>query len=66
MTDCPRCGRPVDGIFCTTCEGRRRNPRTPPPMGFDGLFALCNGRRDGRNRDPEADAERAAIQGEGA
>lgn len=60
MTDCPNCKQPVDGLFCERCEARRRSPRTAPPMGFDGLLAKCQPRK----RDPEAEAEREAIQAE--
>lgn len=61
MTDCPQCGRPVDGIWCVHCTSGRRK-RSAPPMGFDALKAKCQPRK----RDPEAEAERAAIQGEAA
>lgn len=61
MTDCPQCGRPVDGMWCAFCTGGRRK-RTAPPMGFEALKAKCEPTK--RKHDPEADAERAAIQGE--
>jgi hypothetical protein len=65
MIDCPICHRRVDGLFCLHCRPPRtpRTPRTPPPMGFDGLRAKL---RTPVKRDPEADAERAAIQSEAA
>jgi hypothetical protein len=59
MIDCPTCHRQIDGLYCRHCQPRS-SPRTPPPMGFDGLRAQLRRVK----RDPEADAERAAIQGE--
>jgi hypothetical protein len=59
MLDCPRCQRIVDGLFCRYCEDGRP-PRTPPPMGFDGLRAAIKQRQP---PDLEAAIERAAIEG---
>lgn len=59
MTDCPTCNRPVDGLICAHCH-----PKHPPiPPGakakIDAILAKTRVRRD-----PEALAERAAIQDE--
>lgn len=65
MTDCPKCGCVVDGLFCRYCADRasRMAGVVPPPMGFDGLYAKC---KTSGIRDREADDERAAIQAENA
>lgn len=52
-----------DGKHWYCREHRRTEAReaTPPPGGFDALRAIVRPKR----ADPEADAERAAIQHEG-
>lgn len=64
MRNCPTCKAPVDGLFCRQCEAPRQSPpRTPPPMGFDGLRAAIKSLKP-RERDLEAELEREAIQSE--
>lgn len=58
MTDCPTCSRPVDGLVCAYCHPKR--PPIPPAAKarIDAILART------RVPDPEADAERTAIQDE--
>lgn len=61
MIDCPTCHRAIDGLACRYC----RPPRPPIPTEakarIDAILAKTR-----RHFDPEAAAERAAIQDEAA
>lgn len=65
MTDCAQCGRPVDGMWCPHGTGGRRK-RNPPPMGWEALKAMARPKPPKTVAELEAEAERAAIQGEAA
>lgn len=52
MTDCPKCGHPVDGLVCPHCDPKPKQRRyyadaVPPPMGWAALYALCKKREPG-------------------
>jgi hypothetical protein len=67
MTDCPKHG-PVDGLFCRQCMPKAgRNPPIDPAVKarIDATLRSI-GRLANAKRDPEADAERQAIQDEAA
>ena len=70
MTDCPTCGKPVDGLQCWNCSGSRKLVDPDEQARIDAAIAECRAKvarwkKPNRRNDPETAAERAAIEGEG-